>query len=162
MAANKGQAPHETGDINVKGIAIAGVGLLALCIFSFLVVTGVFRFFLKQEAEAQDPARPGAAAAGSRMPPQPRLQSTQAVDLAGVRAAEDKILTTYGWVDQPKGIVRIPVDRAIDLLARRGLPSRSVTEPQSAASNVSVPTESGLGLVMQQPGGPLAAEAAKK
>jgi hypothetical protein len=28
-------------------------------------------------------------------------------------------------VDQPKGVVRIPIDRAIDLLAQKGLPSRS-------------------------------------
>jgi hypothetical protein len=27
-------------------------------------------------------------------------------------------------VDQPKGVVRIPVDRAIEVLAQRGLPSR--------------------------------------
>lgn len=41
-----------------------------------------------------------------------------------LRATEDAILTTYGWVDREKGVVRIPIDRAIDLLAQRGLPTR--------------------------------------
>jgi len=44
--------------------------------------------------------------------------------LKQLRATEDAILTTYGWVDREKGIVRIPIDRAIDLLATRGLPTR--------------------------------------
>ncbi len=31
---------------------------------------------------------------------------------------------SYGWVDQPAGVVRIPIDRAMELLAQRGLPTR--------------------------------------
>ena len=41
-----------------------------------------------------------------------------------MRAAEDQLLTSYGWVDQSKGIVRVPINRAIDMLASAGLPSR--------------------------------------
>ena len=74
---------------------------------------------------------------------------------AGIRAAEDQILNSYGWVDRSKGIVRIPIDRAIDLLAKRGLPARPQAPPVERAD---VPTESGLGPIMQQPGGPLAAD----
>jgi hypothetical protein len=33
-------------------------------------------------------------------------------------------LTNYGWVDRNAGKVHIPIDRAIDLLAQRGLPTR--------------------------------------
>jgi hypothetical protein len=47
------------------------------------------------------------------------------------------------------------------MLAQRGLPSRSQTEPQSAAAGVSVPTESGLGPKLQKPGGPLSGELTK-
>jgi hypothetical protein len=78
-----------------------------------------------------------------------------------MRAAEDKILNGYGWVDREHGVARIPIDRAIDLLAQRGLPARPQNEPQSAASGVTVPTESGLGAKLQQPGGPLAGELTK-
>ena len=44
--------------------------------------------------------------------------------LKQLRATEDALLTTYGWVDRPNGIVHIPIDRAIDLIAQHGLPSR--------------------------------------
>jgi hypothetical protein len=58
--------------------------------------------------------------------PQPQLQQTPILDLRAVRAEEDKILNGYGWVDEPKGVVRIPVAEAIDILVKRGLPARSV------------------------------------
>ncbi|HEV3263716.1 MAG TPA: hypothetical protein VG013_43175, partial [Gemmataceae bacterium] len=85
--------------------------------------------------------------------PAPRLEVTPAVDLQAVRAAEEKELSTYGWVDQQKGVVRLPIDRAIDLLAQKGLPSR---QEKVVESDVSVPMESGLGPKMLPPGGPLA------
>jgi hypothetical protein len=72
--------------------------------------------------------------------------------LQAVRAAENQMLNSYGWVDQQKGIIRIPIARAMDLVARKGLPVRAA-EP--SAEGVSMPTESGLGPKMQQPGGPL-------
>src|SRR5437762_1164629 len=45
-------------------------------------------------------------------------------DLKQLRATEDAVLTTYGWIDRKNGIVRIPIDRAMDLLLQRGLPTR--------------------------------------
>jgi hypothetical protein len=50
--------------------------------------------------------------------------------------------------------VRIPIDKAMDLLAQRGLPTRPQSGPQSA-SKALVPQESGMGMTMTQPGGPL-------
>jgi hypothetical protein len=82
------------------------------------------------------------------------LQTTPVLDLRAMRDAEDKVLNGYGWVDQSKGVVRVPIAKAIDLLAQRGLPARPQNGVQSA-SNATVPTESGLGEIVQQPGGPL-------
>lgn len=39
--------------------------------------------------------------------------------LADIRAAEDKALTTAGWVDQDRKIVRLPIDVAIQLAAQQ-------------------------------------------
>lgn len=36
-------------------------------------------------------------------------------NLAELRAANAEALTTYGWVDQTKGIVRLPIDDAMKL-----------------------------------------------
>ena len=40
------------------------------------------------------------------------------------RAHEHEVLTTYGWTDKNAGVVRIPIERAKDLLLERGLPVR--------------------------------------
>ena len=44
--------------------------------------------------------------------------------MKAIRAAEDQVLNSYAWMDPEKGVVRIPIGRAMDLLAERGLPSR--------------------------------------
>ena len=49
----------------------------------------------------------------TRLPPAPRLQTLPAQDLAAVRAEEDRTLTSYGWVDEHAGTVRIPIEDAM-------------------------------------------------
>jgi hypothetical protein len=34
---------------------------------------------------------------------------------------EEQTLDSYSWVDQKTGVVRIPIDRAMQLIAQRGL-----------------------------------------
>src|SRR5262249_32276683 len=46
--------------------------------------------------------------------------------------AQQQALTTYGWVDQHTGVVRVPVDQAMKTLLAHGLPVRAGSE--SAAS----------------------------
>ena len=53
------------------------------------------------------------------LPPKPRLQIAPRLDLAQKRKAEDEALNSYAWIDRSAGTVRIPIDRAIDLLAER-------------------------------------------
>ena len=111
------------------------------------LIIGVFNVLKTMEggeAKAIDPTKSF---------PEPRLQKTPIPDLKAVRAAENQVLDTYGWVDQQKGTVRIPIDQAMDLVVKKGLPVRPATPPTT--EGVSVPTESGLGPKMQQPGGPL-------
>ncbi len=54
----------------------------------------------------------------------PRLQIHEAMDLASRVQKDRQELNSYGWVDRNSGIVRIPIDRAIDLTLQRGLPAR--------------------------------------
>jgi hypothetical protein len=68
--------------------------------------------------------------------PEPRLQVSPSLDLETFRAREDQQLQTYGWVDRKAGIVRIPINEAMDLVARRGLPTRSAAETQNGKSSV--------------------------
>ena len=47
-----------------------------------------------------------------------RTPADRAALLAEHRAAELAAATTYGWVDQKAGIVRLPLDRAMELVAQ--------------------------------------------
>jgi len=67
---------------------------------------------------------PDVSAVGLATGPQPNLLVNEPLNLATFRAQEEEKLTTYGWVDRNAGVVRIPVERAKDLLLERGLPVR--------------------------------------
>ena len=81
----------------------------------------VFHFFVRHQ-----PLGPPASPFENvrTVPPEPRLQTTAPLDLKLYRADQEKILEGYGWVDSHAGIVRIPVDRAMDLLLQKGYPVR--------------------------------------
>ena len=49
--------------------------------------------------------------------------------LIALRAAADKRLHSYGWVDQKAGIVHIPIERAMQLVVRRHAASESEASP---------------------------------
>ncbi len=53
-----------------------------------------------------------------RLPPEPRLQVDPAAELEALRRREREILTSYAWVDRRHKIVRIPIERAMELTAR--------------------------------------------
>lgn len=148
---------HEQQDVNIWAIGKVGIGLAVTTIVSLFLVLGVFRY-LEQQDRASQPAPPaGVEVQQHKLPPQPRLVEDEPEDLKKVRAEEDQRLNGYGWADPQHTHVSMPIDRAIDQLAQRGLPVRQGGD-QGAAASVSMPTESSLGLKMQQPGGPLAGQ----
>ncbi len=137
---------HEQRDVNTRAVTKFGLGLTLLIVCSLFGLWLLFGYLLHQEG--------GRGPAPAGMPPEPRLQASPALDLRTMRAAEDELLNHYSWIDPDKGIVRIPIGRAMDLIAQRGLASRLQAPPP--ASTATVPTTSGLGPIMQQEGGPLA------
>lgn len=110
---------HEESDVNLRPVVIAGIALLVTLVVTAVAMFGLFQVMEFQEARLSPPANPLAAVEGPRVPPQPRLQAHPLKDLDELRKAEHDILTSYGWVDQSAGTVRIPVARAIELLAQR-------------------------------------------
>ncbi len=61
--------------------------------------------------------------ASMRSFPLPRVQADDGnQDVADLHAREDLLLENYSWADQARGKVRIPIDRAMELMAQRGLP----------------------------------------
>ena len=55
--------------------------------------------------------------------PTPRLQEDDGFqEMVDLHAREDLLLTNYSWADKAQGKVRIPIDRAMELIAAHGLP----------------------------------------
>jgi hypothetical protein len=55
--------------------------------------------------------------------PTPRLQLDDGYqEIADMHAKEDLLLNNYSWVDKSQGKIRIPIDKAMELIAQRGLP----------------------------------------
>jgi hypothetical protein len=148
MAGNdKHRVGFEETDVNVVAVGKFGVALLLVTLLAMALLLGVFNYFKASEGGAATTVDP------VKVFPQPQLEKTPMPDLKAVRAAEEQVLTTYGWVDQQKGVVRIPIAQAMELVVKKGLPVRAAVPP--AAVGVSMPTESSLGSKMQPPGGPL-------
>lgn len=56
------------------------------------------------------------------LPPEPRLEIYPAQNFPGLHATQQAGLNSYGWVDRQKGIVHIPVEQAMELIANSNLP----------------------------------------
>ena len=67
-----------------------------------------------------------------------------------VRARDDPILYGYGWVDQKAGIAHIPIQRAIDLVAQSGLPSRQAGMQSAKDDGLTIPSYSSSGTQPEQ------------
>lgn len=63
-------------------------------------------------------------------PAAPQLQAWPTLELAEQRVREYGLLEEYAWVDPENGVVRIPIERAMALIAERGLPERSPKEEE--------------------------------
>jgi len=129
MKNNSPETPgHETSDVRTQYVWFAGAGLAIICTIIAFAIAQMFNMMQRhaKNADQSDAARRIAAsiAASRERFPRPQLQFAPEVDLAALRAKEDRELTSYGWIDKEAGVVRIPIDRAMELIAQRGLPMR--------------------------------------
>ena len=116
---------YEPGDVNAVSVTKFGIGMAFLVLVFLFGVVGLFRYFAKRAAEAQPPVPPMGAMV-EKLPPGPRLEANPSLDMKEMREAEDRKLKQYAWIDPDKGVVQIPVDRAMDLILEKGLlPVRS-------------------------------------
>ena len=127
--AHSGEEPrnphvqHEPGDVNALALTKFGLAMAALIVVFLFGLWGMFEYLKNREAEVGLPLSPSAMVNAQKQPPEPRLQRHAAQDMRDWRAAEDRALHQYAWIDPDKGIVQIPVERAMDLIAQRGLPA---------------------------------------
>jgi hypothetical protein len=107
---------HEQREVSVRFIVVSLFTLLIGAFLVCLLVVGIFQYFHTTYIPPQS------TQVQPQLPPQPRVEEKPYLQLQNLRTLEDHVLNTYAWVDQNQGTVRIPVDRAIDMLAQKGLP----------------------------------------
>lgn len=110
--------------------------LLLVCGIMYPSLAALMRGWERRAARAdRQAAESGPAPAVARSQvyfPQPREQIAPNEELKTFRARENAELNSYGWIDRKAGEVRIPIDRAMDILLERGLPTRGGPGPASA------------------------------
>lgn len=115
---------HETSDADIRSIVKFAVGLFLTIVASVVVVSALFNYFVAHQGLGP-PASPFENTRKLPPPNVPLLQVAPPRELAHYRKEQEDLLDSYGWVDRKAGIVRIPIDRAMDLLVQRGLPVRT-------------------------------------
>jgi hypothetical protein len=116
---------YETRDVALRPVVIAGIGLTAVVVVSAVLMWLLFGALAEREARLSPKPNPLAESFGRQVPPEPRLQTDPRKDLERMWAEEDATLHSYGWVDRKAGVVRIPIERAMELTLQRGLPART-------------------------------------
>jgi hypothetical protein len=126
---------HEANVLTVRGLVVFAVGLVATICSSAAVVGLVMKGFSSEVGGLRALAPPRFADEAGLFPA-PRIQANPDVELVTVRKEELGRLNGYGWVDKKSGVAHIPIDRAIDILAKSGLPR---VEAKVAEPGVAVP-----------------------
>lgn len=119
-----GHGGFEERDVSFPPIVMTSLILLAVVLLAFVTMWWLLSFLTHKNIERQGPISAVAVEARRAEPPEPRLQSHPLRDLADLRTAEAAVIESYGWIDREAGIVRIPVARALELTAQRGLPAK--------------------------------------
>jgi hypothetical protein len=148
-----GRDSFEQEDLSPAGIFYFMAGLAVVGVVIYFIVVGMYRFLDAYDRRHQAPANPMSIQTGVdarvTMPfpealskidqtfPKPVLEHSEMTQFNEVLEKQDRTLASYDWVDKDKGVVRIPIDKAMELLAQRGLPV--LPEGPQAASAAKAP-----------------------
>jgi len=141
-----GNGRYEHQDLQTSGIVYFLLSLALVTIVCMFGLDGLYHYLDRRERASQEPVNPLVRNVPEEtrvVPPgypqtafpNPRLEVDERGQLSGFLTKQDDALYSYGWVDEKAGIVRIPIDRAMDLLVQRGLPVLPTGESSQSASS---------------------------
>ena len=111
---------HEVATIPLMPVVLATALFFGVLAASMFAMRGLFRGLEENERQTSPPPM----AKMRQVPPAPRLQVDARGEIEAHEANMEAALTEPGWIDEAHGVVRIPVERAMELVAERGLPHR--------------------------------------
>jgi len=114
---------HEADSTDVRAVGFTGLVLSVGVAIVLLAMYGTFQYLLHHRVVIVRMS-PLAETDQQEFPPAPRIEEHPAEELMELRTREDNLLSTYGWMDKQSGVVRIPIDLAMELQLSRGFPVR--------------------------------------
>jgi hypothetical protein len=128
---------YETRDANVRGVFNFLVFLASLLVVTGVLCWGLFRYLSKRDADAV-PASPFAET--RQLPLGPQLQVNPRQDWLKYHDRQEQSLETYAWENRGAGIVRVPIERAMEVLLQKGLPVQNSNSLPSASASTPAPS----------------------
>jgi hypothetical protein len=151
-----GRDSFEQEDLSPVGVFYFMAGLAVVGVVIYFIVVGMYRYLDAIDRKQQTPPNPMAVQTGvdarvtvpfpealskiQQTFPKPVLEHSEMQQFNSILEKQDQTLASYDWVDKDQGIVRIPIDKAMELLVQRGLPvlppgaqAAGAEKPQAAA-----------------------------
>ena len=164
---------HERGDIDIFQITAFGLGLFISCVVVVFAMWAMFQFLSKRADDASALTSSPMQAQRMQLPPEPRLSGIVApstagqlgngrakaqlpmpvaphVELGQMLSDEATILNSYGLLDPTKGIARIPIGLALDMVAQKGLPAKVTSAGGESAGFRLIPSDASGGRTMEK------------
>jgi hypothetical protein len=124
---------HEEYEVGLRGIFKAMAWFIIVLVVTFVVVYVTLFGFKNVETASELPKIAPSLVSQQGLPPEPRLQpsrgheSTEDQDTTALMNRYDHELKNYGWVDQKSQTVRIPVEKAMEMVLKdpKALPARA-------------------------------------
>ena len=124
------QHGYETQDFNIRVVALFALSMIVVLAGSLALMAWLFDIFHATPGGYRLWGAP--LASNPPQPPGPRLQSSPTRDFQEMLRTENTRLQSYGWVDRSAGMVRMPIDQAMQVVLERGLPSwHEIPTPQT-------------------------------
>jgi hypothetical protein len=135
---------YERSDVRAKWIG-GVVAFLVIAAIALHFILGLQLRMLGKSSATQDAWSTVTHVATEIPTSAPKLQISAPADLAAFRAHEDADWNTYAWINKTQGIVRIPVQEAMNLIVQKNL------LPVRQGSNTAAPGPSTLQLQQERP-----------
>lgn len=107
---------YEKRDVKLRIIVYSLVGLTFLIALGIGISVACFRGLESWMKKGDKPLSP--VMQTKVVPPEPRLQVYPAADLETFQKEQQESLSGYAWIDPQAGIARIPIERAMEILAK--------------------------------------------
>lgn len=106
---------YESRDVHYRALAAVAAGLVILVVFAAGLNAALFAYFQQRESERETSTSPFRTV--ERRLPSPLLAIEPSRDRLEMEAEMEELLGGYGWVDPAGNRIRIPIERAMEILA---------------------------------------------